>query len=123
MVKPSLRLSQLPSGSGSNCSGKQKLKPVRKNPMSLNIKDNETHELVKELAALKGTSMSTAVKVAVRAEIEREAVRQGKADQQSRPRRSEILQAFAREFSQRVKNPIHSWEVDALLYDENGLPK
>jgi hypothetical protein len=37
--------------------------------------------------------------------------------------RSEYLQAFAQEFSKRVKNPIHSREIDALLYDEDGLPK
>jgi antitoxin VapB len=91
--------------------------------MSLNIKDQETHELVKELAALKGTSLSAAVKVAVRAEIERETGRQSSTSQQARPKRSEVLQAFAQEFSRRVKNPIHSWEIDALLYDENGLPK
>jgi antitoxin VapB len=93
--------------------------------MSLNIKDEETHELVRELAALKGTTLTTAVKIAVKIEIEREKAVQGKSQVQNRKKRSEVLQAFAREFAQRVKEPIdiHSWDIDKLLYDENGLPK
>lgn len=90
--------------------------------MSLNIKNDETYELVKELAAMKGVSLTAAVKVAVRNEIERE--RSSRSAAERRPRkRSEVLRAFAEEFSRKVRNPIHSWEVDALLYDENGLPK
>ena len=42
---------------------------------------------------------------------------------QALTKRSEHLQAFAREYSKRVKDPIHSWDVDALLYGEDGLPK
>jgi hypothetical protein len=30
---------------------------------------------------------------------------------------------FANEYSKRVRNPVHSWEIDALLYDQDGLPK
>lgn len=88
--------------------------------MSLNIKNPETHELVKELAALKGVSLTLAVTDAVRNEIERE-----KASREDKPpiNRYELLMAFAKEYSKRVKDPIHSWEVDALLYDEDGLPK
>ena len=40
--------------------------------MSLNIKNPETHQLVKELATLKGVSLTTAVTLAVVNEIERE---------------------------------------------------
>ena len=93
--------------------------------MSLNIKDQEIHGLVRELAALKGTTLTAAVKVAVKGEIEREKARQGKSQLQNRMKRSEVLQAFARELVHRVKAPldIHSWDIDKLLYDENGLPK
>jgi antitoxin VapB len=93
--------------------------------MSLNIKDEEIHELVRELAALKGTTLTSAVKVAVKSEIEREKARQGKSQLQNWKKRSEVLQAFAGEFVCRVKDPmdIHSWDIDKLLYDENGLPK
>lgn len=93
--------------------------------MSLNIKDEETHELVRQLAALKGTTLTSAVKVAVKSEIEREKATQGKSRLPVRKKRSETLQAFAREFVSRVKEPIdiHSWDIDKFLYDENGLPK
>jgi hypothetical protein len=36
---------------------------------------------------------------------------------------SDYLQAFAKEDSRLVKDPIHSWEIVAFLYDEDGLPK
>ena len=91
--------------------------------MSLNIKDQEAHDLVRELATLKGTSLTSAVKLAVRNEIERERVNEAGAQVQKK--RSEVLQAFARQFVGRVKgrDDIHSWDIDKLLYDENGLPK
>jgi hypothetical protein len=91
--------------------------------MSLNIKNEETYELVKELAVLKGLSLTSAVTVAVRKEIEREKASREQSAQLTPARRSDRLQAFAREYSKRVKNPIHSWDVDALLYGEDGLPK
>ncbi|MGA3372648.1 MAG: type II toxin-antitoxin system VapB family antitoxin [Terracidiphilus sp.] len=91
--------------------------------MSLNIKNAETYELVKKLAVLKGLTLTSAVTLAVQNEIEREKAEREKVRPTPRPSRSEILQAFAREYSKRVKNPIHSWEIDGLLYDEDGLPK
>lgn len=92
--------------------------------MSLNIKDRETHDLVKELAELKGMSLTSAVKLAVKSEIERERTLQGLSGRERRKKRSEVLQAFARDFVTRVKNPdVHSWDIDKLLYDERGLPK
>ena len=92
---------------------------------SLNIKDREVHDLVKELAALKGTSLTSAVKLAVRKEIEREKASQAISGIEKRKKRSEVLQSFAREFVSRVKGPVdlHSWDIDKFLYDENGLPK
>jgi hypothetical protein len=91
--------------------------------MNLNIKNHETYDLVKELAVMKGLSLTSAVTIAVRNEIQREKSEQEKAAPQVRLKRSEILQAFALEYSKRVKNPIHSWEINSLLYDEDGLPK
>lgn len=90
--------------------------------MSLNIKNEETYKLVKELAAMKGVSLTTAVKVAVRNEIEREKIDQDRGGKKQ-VNRYERLMAFADEYSRRVKEPVHSWEINALLYDENGLPK
>ncbi len=91
--------------------------------MALNIKDEETHEMVKELATLKGTSLTSAVKFAVREELDREkALRENAAHQKPKSRYG-LLMEFAREYSERVKKTVHSWEIDELLYDEDGLPK
>jgi antitoxin VapB len=93
--------------------------------MSLNIKDGETHELVRQLAALRGTTLTAAVKHAVRQEIQREEAWLGGSEAPRKRKRSEVLQAFARDFVSRVKpgEEIHSWDIDKLLYDEYGLPK
>lgn len=92
--------------------------------MSLNIKDRETHDLVKELAKIKGTTLTSAIKLAVKSEIERERSALDNSGAAKRKKRSEVLQAFARDFVSRVKDPdLHSWDIDKLLYDERGLPK
>src|SRR6266567_4029506 len=91
--------------------------------VSLNIKDEETHAMVRELASLKGTTLTAAVKLAVKEEIEREKASQGKTGSLKKRKRSEVVQAFAREFVSRVKNPTHSWDIDKLLYDDMGMPK
>ncbi len=89
----------------------------------MNIKDEETHAMARELAELKGTTLTAAVKLAVKEGIEREKASQGRSESPKKRKRSEVVQAFAREFVSRVKEPIHSWDIDKLLYDENGLPK
>lgn len=91
--------------------------------MSMNIKDDETHAMARELAALKGTTLTAAVKFAMKEEIDREKANQAKSESSKRRKRSQVVQAFAREFVSRIKEPIHSWDIDKLLYDENGLPK
>lgn len=90
--------------------------------MNLNIKNAETYELVKRLAVLKGLSLTSAVKMAVQNEIEREKAEREKAAKKPM-NRYDLLMAFAHEVSKRTKDPVHSWEIDALLYDEDGLPK
>ena len=78
--------------------------------------------MVRELAALKGVSLVVAVSEAVKEKLERE---KAQKEQSAKPRKSryEILMDFANEYTKRVEDPIHSWEVDSLLYDEHGLPK
>ncbi len=78
--------------------------------------------MIRELAALEGVSLVEAVTEAVKEKLEKEkAERESSA--KSRKSRSELLMEFAKEYTARVKDPIHSWEIDALLYDEDGLPK
>jgi len=79
--------------------------------------------MVRELAALTGVSLVVAVTEAVREKLEREKTEREEAQKASSPKRSELLLAFAKEYVARVHDPVHSWEVDDLLYDEYGLPK
>jgi len=84
--------------------------------MSLNIKDEKTHRMAKELARLTGESMTAAVGEAVRERLER--VR-GKSERD----RAERIMQIARECGPRWKEPFRSIDHGDLLYDEKGLPK
>ena len=85
--------------------------------MSLNIKDEEVHEMARKVAAMHGISMTGAVREALREKLEK--------DEAARPRRniSELLQKFWAENEEALKEVPHSWEINDLLYDEYGLPK
>ena len=82
--------------------------------MSLNIKDEETHRLARQLAQLTGENMTRAVSQAVRERLER--VR-GK----SKEGMAEKLMKIARSSGPLWKKPYVS--LEELLYDEKGLPK
>jgi antitoxin VapB len=84
--------------------------------MSLNIKNEETHRMAKELSRLTGESMTVAVSEAVRERLQR--VRGN-----SRKGLAERLMKIAKECSSHLKEPYKSMSVDELLYDEKGLPK
>ncbi len=80
--------------------------------MNLNIKNDETHRLAQELAALTGESMSAAVKEALRERLER-VKSKGSAER---------IRKIRGEFAAQLKGrplPDHA----ELLYDEKGLPK
>ncbi len=84
---------------------------------SLNIKSEEAYNLVKELANLRGESMTTVVIHAVREQLKREQpaqLRQGLAH--------ELLE-MGRETAPLWREPWRSTPHGELLYDENGLPK
>jgi hypothetical protein len=89
---------------------------------SVNIKNAETTGMIRELAALKDVSLVEAVTEAVKEKLERE---RAEREAVAKPKKSryELLMEFADEYSKGVENPIHSWDIDALLYDEDGLPK
>ena len=84
--------------------------------MSLNIKDEETHRLARELARITGESMTAAVNEAIRERLER--VR-GKSKEDL----TERLMKIAKECGPLWKEPYRSIEHGDLLYDEKGLPK
>jgi antitoxin VapB len=84
--------------------------------MSLNIKNEKTHRLVRELARATGESMTTAVEKAVRDRLERVRAKKdgGLAAQ---------LLEIGRECAAHLKEPYKSIDHAELLYDEKGLPK
>jgi antitoxin VapB len=84
--------------------------------MSLNIKDEETHRLARELARLTGESQTNAVKVAIRERLDR-------LHATSQPSLAERLLGIGRDTAPRLKEPFRSAEHGDLLYDERGLPK
>lgn len=81
--------------------------------MSLNIKNEETHRLAQELAALTGESMTTAVTEAVREKLTRVKSR-GMAER---------IMKIAKQCGPLWKEPFKSVDHGDLLYDEKGLPK
>lgn len=84
--------------------------------MSMNIKNEETHRLAKELSALTGESVTTAVTVAVRERLER-------LRRDDRQGMAERLMAIGRETAPLLKEPWRSGDHGDLLYDDRGLPK
>ncbi len=88
--------------------------------MSLNIKNEETVRLVRELAAALGVSMTAAVTEAVRARLEG----LSPADRESaiEARAQRIVDLFGA-LGDRLGHDYLSQDFDELLYDEKGLPK
>jgi len=85
--------------------------------MSLNIKNEETYRLVRELAELTGESMTGAVTEAVRERLERLRQAEGRAGM------AERIHAIAADMRARLPDDFFDIDHGDLLYDENGLPK
>ena len=83
--------------------------------MSLNIKNEETHRLVQELARLTGESQTAAITQAVRERLER--LKRGR-----RAGLAQKLLAIGQDCARRLKEPYSSVDHAELLYDELGLP-
>ncbi|QVV67040.1 type II toxin-antitoxin system VapB family antitoxin [Synechococcus sp. LA31] len=83
--------------------------------MGMNIKDPQVHAMAKELAARRGTSVTDAVRQALRVELERSHT----AD----AARQEELQALLVRFRQlHWPEGVSSKEAQDALYDDQGLP-
>ena len=82
--------------------------------MALNIKNEESVVLARELAELTGESVTTAVTIAVRERLER-IVR-------DRDDRVQRILRLGREIADRLPEPYRSVDHGDLLYDEVGLP-
>lgn len=83
--------------------------------MSLNIKNEHTHWLARELTELTGESQTYAVTSAVEDKLA--ALRQPQGDGMAYR-----MLAIGHEMSVRLNEPYKSAAHGDLLYDENGLP-
>ena len=88
--------------------------------MAISIKHEETEQLVRELAGLKGQSITLAVLDAVRHELAIEQKKRGTAGLAADLLRMSKRAAAHMNLDGR---PFHSSDVDAFLYDDRGLPK
>jgi len=84
---------------------------------SLNIKNERAVQLIKELAARKGLSLTAAVTEAVQAELERVEVAQDREGLAAR------LMALGTTDPGVWKEPHLAYRHGDLLYDDHGLPK
>jgi antitoxin VapB len=85
--------------------------------MSLNIKNEETVHLARELAEATGETVTAAVTEAVRERLER--IRRERRDKGL----VERILAIAADTGPRFKEPFRTTDHGDLLYDELGLPK
>lgn len=85
--------------------------------MHLNIKNDNAHRMAKELARLRGTSMTEAVIEALERQLEEE--RQRTVEERG------SLESQLRPFIAKMKAlpVLDSRPGDEILYDEDGLPK
>ena len=84
--------------------------------MSLNIKNDEAHELAREVAELTGESLTAAVTESLR---ERLARLRGEAS----PRLADRLVAIGHACAERLPEPYRTADHADLLYDDRGLPR
>jgi antitoxin VapB len=91
-------------------------------PASLNIKNQETYRLIRELADATGESMTEAVTVAVRERLAR-TTRATETRQQEIEARIRRMTEIADEMRRLAPAGYWDQDFDELLYDEDGLPK
>ena len=87
--------------------------------MSLNIKNEDVHAAVRELAQALGMSQTSAVEVAVRAKLAELDVERQRAERERRIRQAvaDLQEAF-------VDDGTDLWQVMEDLYDpKTGLPR
>ncbi len=93
--------------------------------MQLNIKSERTYQLASALAQATGESLTTAVTVAVEERLARVAPKPRFSEEEIARRMAAIdeIQRNVREaFEAAGERPPTKEEVDAMMYDEDGLP-
>lgn len=91
--------------------------------MSMNIKDERVHAMARELAARRGTTVTDAVRQALRAELERNLGRD-EANNAARTAKQQELLALLQSFKTlNWADGRSGRELQDALYDEDGLPR
>ena len=85
--------------------------------MSLNIKNQETCRLARELANLTGETMTGAITIAIEERLERE------MHERSVEARVRELRAIGQRCARLLRDGPSAVEHGDFLYDERGLPK
>jgi antitoxin VapB len=84
--------------------------------MAINIKNEKTQELAKELARLTGESMTSAITEAVQERLDRMRGKQGEG-------LAELLLQIGKDCASHLQERFRSVEHGELLYDKQGLPR
>ena len=84
--------------------------------MSLNIKNQNVHELATQLSQLTGETLTGVILVALEDRLKKEQKKLG------RPKAEQILE-FAARFAPGVDPALRSTDHGEILYDSNGLPR
>jgi len=84
--------------------------------MALNIKNQETQRLAKELARLTGESMTAAITEAVRERLDRVRTDRGAG-------LADRLLKIGKDCAAHLREPFRSVDHGELLYNEKGLPR
>jgi antitoxin VapB len=84
--------------------------------VALNIKNEETQKLARELSRLTGESMTAAVTEAVRERLDRVRSERGAG-------LADRLVNIGKECAAHLNEPFRSVDHGELLYDEKGLPR
>ena len=88
--------------------------------MGMNIKDSEVHAMARRLAARRGTSVTDAVRQALRAALEREP---DLVDPQALQAKREAIEAIAQRFRELpLRDGRSPHQLCDDLYDAQGLP-
>jgi len=84
--------------------------------MGLNIKNEETQKLARELARLTGESMTAAITKAVRERLDRVRNEHGAG-------LAERLVKIGKDCAVHLREPFRSVDPGELLYNDEGLPR
>jgi antitoxin VapB len=84
--------------------------------VAINIKNDKTQKLAKELAKLTGETMTAAVTEAVRERLDRVRTSQGAS-------LAELILQIGKDCAAHLHEPFRSLDHGELLYNEQGLPR